>query len=127
MVLGPRIRLPGARSSCLLLNPLSPIPDLTAGTIAVRLGRLPEASDRFEAALERDPTAGSANLQLGAIASEQGRRAAALRQLRRAVALNPRYNVSRQALRAVRQGRRIEAAQINRRIARATRERIGIE
>ena len=57
------------------LNPLSPIPDLTAGTIAVRLGRLPEASDRFEAALERDPTAAYANLQLGAIASEQGRRA----------------------------------------------------
>jgi O-antigen ligase len=109
------------------LNPLSPIPDLTAGTIAVRLGRLPEASDRFEAALGRDPTAAYANLQLGAIASEQGGRAEALRQLRRAVALNPRYNVSRQALRAVRQGRRIEAAQINRRIVRATRARIGIE
>jgi O-antigen ligase len=109
------------------LNPLSAIPDLTAGTIAVRLGRLPEASDHFEAALERDPTAAYANLQLGAIASEQGRRAEALRQLRRAVALNPRYNVSRQALRAVRQGHRIEAAQINRRIVRATRARIGIE
>jgi tetratricopeptide (TPR) repeat protein len=109
------------------LNPLSPIPDLTAGTIAVRLGRLPEASNRFEAALERDPTAGYANLQLGAIASEQGRRAEALRQLRQAVALNPRYSVSRQALRAVRQGHRIEAAQINRRIVRATRARIGIE
>ena len=109
------------------LNPLSPVPDLTAGTIAVSLGRLGAAQDHFEAALERDPTSGYANLELGAIASEQGRRAEALRRLRRAVDLNPRYNVSRGALRAVRRGHQIEAAQINRRIVRATRARIGIE
>ena len=109
------------------LNPLSSVPDLTAGTIAVRLGRLGAAQDHFEAALERDPTAGYANLELGAIASEQGRRRDALRELRRAVDLNPRYSVSRQALRAVMHGRRIRAAQVNRRIVRATRARIGIE
>ena len=109
------------------LNPLSPVPDLTAGTIAVSLGRLDTARDHFEAALERDTTAGYANLELGAIASEQGRRAEALRRLRGAVELNPRYNVSREALRAVRQGHQINAAQINRRIVRATRARIGIE
>jgi tetratricopeptide (TPR) repeat protein len=109
------------------LNPLSPVPDLTAGTIAVRLGRLDAARDHFEAALERDRSAGYANLELGAIASEQGRRGEALRHLRRAADLNPRYNVSRDALRAVRRGQQIEAAQINRRIVRATRARIGIE
>jgi O-antigen ligase len=109
------------------LNPLSPVPDLTAATIAVGLGRLGTARDHLETALERDPTSGYANLELGAIASEQGRRAEALRRLRRAVDLTPRYNVSRQALRAVRQGHRIEAAQINRRIVRATRARLGVE
>ena len=109
------------------LNPLSSVPDLTAGTIAVRLGRLGAAQNHFETALERDPTAGYANLELGAIASEQGRRSDALRELRRAVDLNPRYSVSRQALRAVMHGRRITALQVNRRIVRATRARIGIE
>jgi tetratricopeptide (TPR) repeat protein len=93
----------------------------------VRLGRLAVARDHFELALERDPTVGYARLELGAIASEQGRRDEALRQLRRAVALNPRYSVSRQALQAVRRGQRISAVEINRRIVRATRARIGIE
>jgi tetratricopeptide (TPR) repeat protein len=109
------------------LNPLSATPDLTAGTIAVELGRLAVATDHFKSALRRDPTLGYAHLELGAIASQQGRRAEALRRLRRAVDLNPRYSVSLQALRAVRQGKKVKPAEVNRRIVRATRARIGIE
>jgi tetratricopeptide (TPR) repeat protein len=109
------------------LNPLSPNPDLTAGTIAVSLGRLPEAERHFSAALERDDKDGYTNLQLGALASEQGRRREALRRIRRAVVLNPRYDVSRNALRDLEKGRRITAADINRQIVRATRTRIGLE
>jgi O-antigen ligase len=109
------------------LNPLSPTPDVTAGTIAVGLGRLDEAERHFRAALERQDTSGYANLELGAIASEQGRRAEALRRLERAVVLNPRYDVSRTTLRTVRRGGHVTAAAVNRQIVRATRARIGLE
>jgi len=109
------------------LNPLSPTPDVTAGTIAVGLGRLDEAERHFRAALERQDTSGYANLELGAIASEQGRRAEALRRLERAVVLNPRYDVSLTTLRTVRRGGHVTAEAVNRQIVRATRARIGLE
>lgn len=109
------------------LNPLSPIPDLTRGTIAVRRARLEEARGAFLAALGRDERDAYAHLQLAAIASEQGRRDEALRRAALAVELNPRYDVSRQVLRALRRGRRLTAEEVNRLVALATRTRIGLQ
>jgi hypothetical protein len=109
------------------LNPLSPIPDLTAGTIAVKQGRLDAAERYFKAALDREPSDAYARLQLGAIASERGRRREALRWLTGAAVLTPNYDVLRNALQTVRRGRQLTAAEINRRIVRATIARIGLQ
>ncbi len=91
------------------LNPLSPQPALTKGTIALRLNRLDDARDAFAEALERDPREAYATLALGAIASqERGGFVRALGYMRRAVQLNPQDGVSRAALETVRSGKRID-------------------
>ncbi|HEX5853264.1 MAG TPA: hypothetical protein VFY36_09235, partial [Solirubrobacteraceae bacterium] len=52
----------------------------------------------------------------GAIASNRGRRTAALALLERAVRLNPRDTLAPQALRVVRENRRVDVAELNREI-----------
>jgi len=98
------------------LNPLSDEPDLVAASIALRYGELARANDDFLAALARTASDPYATLELGAIASQRGERAAALARLERAVRLDPRDPLARQALQTVRAGRRIDVEELNRAI-----------
>jgi O-antigen ligase len=98
------------------LNPLSDEADLVAGSIALRYGELARADANFVAALRRSPRDAYATLEHGAIASAMGRRSAALSLLGRAVQLNPREPLTRQALQTVRDGRRVNLDQLNRAI-----------
>jgi tetratricopeptide (TPR) repeat protein len=95
------------------LNPLSDRPYLVAGSIALRFGDVARAERQFSLALRRVPRDAYATLELGAIASALGERSHALGLLRRTVRLNPRDVLSREALAAVRGGRRIDLRSLN--------------
>ena len=95
------------------LNPLSAQPDLSAGTIALRLGRLDQAERAFRSARDREPANAYALLELGLIAAERDDRDRATALLSRVTRLNPRDEIARQALRDVRRGRYITTAKIN--------------
>jgi tetratricopeptide (TPR) repeat protein/predicted secreted protein len=98
------------------LNPLSDEAELVAGSIALRYDDLARADYEFSQALGRTPGDAYATLELGAIASTQGERARALALLERAVKLNPRDTLARQALLLVRAGRRVNVEELNRSI-----------
>jgi tetratricopeptide (TPR) repeat protein len=98
------------------LNPLSDEPFLVAGTIALRFGDLARADREFSRALARTPGDAYATLERGAIASTRGERTQALKLLDRAVRLNPRDELARQALALARRGRRVDVDQLNRSI-----------
>jgi hypothetical protein len=98
------------------LNPLSDRAYLVAGSIALRFGDLARAKHEFSLALGRVPGHAYATLELGAIASESGERARALVLLERAVRLNPRDPLTRQALDTVRSGKRVNVEELNRSI-----------
>jgi tetratricopeptide (TPR) repeat protein len=98
------------------LDPLSAAPDLLAGSIALRYEELTRADRAFAKALSRDPGNVYATLERGAIASAQGRRTAALVLLGRAVRLAPREDLTRAALRLVREGGRVSVPELNRTI-----------
>jgi tetratricopeptide (TPR) repeat protein len=95
------------------LNPLSDQAQLVAGSIALRYGELARADHEFSLALTRSPGDAYATLELGAIASSRGDRAQALALLERAVRLNPRDPLTRQALLLVRSGRRVNVEELN--------------
>ncbi len=96
------------------LNPLSDEPDLVAGSIALRYGELTHAQQQFSLALKRDPGDAYATLERGAIASAKGERAVALGLLGRAVGLEPREPLAREALTVVREGHRLSVEELNR-------------
>jgi tetratricopeptide (TPR) repeat protein/predicted secreted protein len=98
------------------LNPLSDEADVVAGSIALRYGELARAERDFKLALSRTPGDSYATLELGAIASASGHRASALDLLERTVRLDPREPLARQALRLVREGRRLNIEELDRRI-----------
>jgi hypothetical protein len=98
------------------LNPLSDQAYLVAGSIALRFDDLARAEREFSLALGRSPDDAYAALELGAIASESGQPARALGLLERAARLNPRDPLTRQALQAVRAGKRIDLQALNRSI-----------
>jgi tetratricopeptide (TPR) repeat protein len=98
------------------LNPLSDEPYLLAGSIALRFGDLERADHEFSLALDRDPGDAYATLERGAISSARGDRAGALRLLERTVRLSPRDELSRDALKVVRKGERIDIVELNRSI-----------
>jgi hypothetical protein len=98
-------------------NPLSPLPWLYAGSIAIQLNRYPLAESYFRRALERDPGSQYAELELGLIAARAGRRADALAHLRRSEALNPRDEIGDRALRQVARGRSVDIQRLNRALA----------
>lgn len=106
------------------LNPFSTRAQLTAATIAARLGDEDEAERWFEAALEREPDNAYALLELGVIEGQLGRRARSEALLERAVEQNPRDGVTRNALRALRRGRPLSLQAVNESILRRT-ERLG--
>jgi tetratricopeptide (TPR) repeat protein len=98
------------------LNPLSDEANLVAGSIALRYGDLARADHQFALALGRAPGDAYATLERGAIASALGRRGEALRLLEAALRLNPRDNLTREALDIVRAGKRINIVELNRSI-----------
>ncbi|HKP90591.1 MAG TPA: hypothetical protein VJT75_11545, partial [Thermoleophilaceae bacterium] len=102
------------------LNPLSPLPDATAGAIALRLDRPRTAERYYRRAIDRDPNGGAAYLELGAIVYESGRRPEGLRLLRRASALQPRDEVTSRVLRRARRGGRIDIDAMNDALRRRT-------
>jgi tetratricopeptide (TPR) repeat protein len=89
------------------LNFLSDMPDAVAGEIAARAGDLDRARLSFTRALERNPASWVARLELAAVYSLTGERAAALRLLEEARALNPRERVISEVSAAVRRGDRV--------------------
>jgi hypothetical protein len=103
------------------LNPVSAQPDLSAGTIALRLGRLDQAEAAFERARDREPENAYALLELGLIAAERDDRAEATALLQRVTELNPRDDIAARALRDVKAGRYITAARINQLLLRRAR------
>ncbi len=96
------------------LNPLSDEAYLLAGSIALRYGELARAEREFALALKRTPGDAYAMLEWGAIASSRGQRVAARRLLERAVRLDPRDELARQALALVREGRSVNVQELNR-------------
>ncbi len=106
----------GRLSDAAKLNPLSDRAYLVEGSIALRFGDLARAQQAFSKALKRVPDDAYATLELGAIASEAGARAKALELLERAVLLNPRDPLTRQALETVQAGRRVDVEALNRAI-----------
>ena len=104
------------------LNPLSDEPYVVAGSIALRFGDLTRADHEFALALARTPGDAYATLERGAVASAQGRKAAALVLLEEAVRLNPRDPLAREALAVVHRGERIDVEALNRSILRKARQ-----
>ena len=104
------------------LNPLSPVPDVAAGSILLRLGRPGEAEQRFRDALEREPGDSYSHLELGAVLVNAGRRTEGLGHLRRANTLDPRDRIIRRTLRRARRGGRINIDAMNDDIAERYRE-----
>ncbi|MGA9874541.1 MAG: tetratricopeptide repeat protein, partial [Solirubrobacteraceae bacterium] len=98
------------------LNPLSDRAHLVAGSIALRFGDLVRAEHEFSLALGRVPGDAYATLELGAIASEAGERDRARSLLERAVRLNPRDRLAREALETVYSGKRVSIDLLNRSI-----------
>ncbi len=96
------------------LNPLSDAPYVVAGSIALRTGETARADHEFALALQRVPDDAYATLERGAIASSAGRRAQALVLLERAVRLTPRDALTREALKLVRAGGRVDVGELNR-------------
>lgn len=103
------------------LNPLSNVPQLTAASIALEIGDMPRARADFAEALDHDPETAYALFELGAIAAERGERAAAVRWLRRALALTPRDELLRETLQDVRAGRSVSVEALNERIGARAR------
>jgi O-antigen ligase len=106
------------------LNPLSPLADETAALVLLRTRRTAEAKARLRKAIDRDPTAAFPYLELGAIASLQGRRAQALRLIRRGHALTPRDGPTNDALRTVERGRSLTPERLDKLIVRDIHDRI---
>jgi tetratricopeptide (TPR) repeat protein len=104
------------------LDPLSEQPYLVAGSIALRLDQVPKADGYFAKALARVPDDAYATLERGAIASGRGERAVARRLLTRAVELNPRDSLTRQALDIVRHGGTVSVEELNRSILQKAEE-----
>jgi tetratricopeptide (TPR) repeat protein len=98
------------------LNPLSDEAYLVAGSIALRFGDLTRADHEFALALGRTPGDAYATLERGAIASTENDRRGALELLERAARLDPRDPLTRQALRLVREGKRVNVEGLNRSI-----------
>jgi hypothetical protein len=80
------------------LNPLSPVPDRIAGTIALEHGQYRVAQGRFRRAISREPDGWFSWLGAGLAASELGDRASARRDFLAAARLNSRQPAISQAL-----------------------------
>ena len=107
------------------LNPLSAQPDMVGGAIAGRYEDLPEAEERFRAALAREPENWYAMLELAVARALAGDRREAVELLTRAKALNPLDPLIGEALRRVKAGRVVTFSRIDRGLAGRLCERLG--
>lgn len=105
------------------LNPLSPAPALTSGTIALEIDDLPLASEKFRQALSRDHESFYAVLELGAIAVEQKRYHRGETLLRRAEKLSPLNDIATNAIRQLKLGYPVPLDDLNRDILDRARQR----
>jgi O-antigen ligase len=85
------------------LDPLSAVPYVRLGVVAIDLERPALARRAFDSALERDPSAWYPEFQLGLLEAPESRRRA-VRRLRVARERNPREPAVRRALRALEHG-----------------------
>ena len=107
------------------LNPLSTRADILAGAIAGRVNDLPRMRLAFSRALARDPRLWYAHFELGLAEAALGHRAVALRELRRAAALNPSEDVITEVTRQVARGRPVDRGRIDRLFSERVRSRVG--
>jgi tetratricopeptide (TPR) repeat protein len=98
------------------LNPLSDQAYLVAGTIALRYGDLGRAERQFALALGRTHDDAYATLERGAIASTRGQRRRARALLQRALALDPRDALAREAMQRALKGEKVDVQALNRSI-----------
>jgi O-Antigen ligase len=105
------------------LNPLSSEPDLVAGAIASKRDDRDRMRQSFMRALERNPNSWYAHLELGLTHSVDGRRTAALRELRRALTLNPREDILHDVLEELEAGKTVSPRSVDKRFAEGIRER----
>ena len=96
------------------LDPLAAGPLLTRGVLLQRLGDTRAAERSFQDALGREPRNWFAQLELGVLRAGDGRRAAALRALDRAAALNPRQQAITTTRKAVSAGETVTATDLER-------------
>lgn len=99
------------------LNPLSPAPKQFAGSIAQRLGQRQRAERLFREAIDRDARDAYAHLELGMLLAGRGAQREAAAVLTRAHRLDPRDDITRDVLRRVRAGRKVDIAAVNRELA----------
>jgi tetratricopeptide (TPR) repeat protein len=104
------------------LAPLSARPELRAGTLAVDLDQLGRARRHFEASLDREDT-WYAHLSLALIASQEGKKAQARREIEIALTLNREDRFVSEAFRRIRRGRRLDPAAFNKDIEELNRDR----
>jgi hypothetical protein len=96
------------------LNPLSDEPKVVEGAIASRLHDRARMRSAFKEALQRDPRDWYAHLELAVVASLEGRRTVALRELADARRLDPLEPVLVDVQRDVLAGKRVSPAKIDR-------------
>jgi len=106
------------------LNFLSDRPDLVAGAIASRVRDWPRMRKSFRGALERNPHNWYAYLELGVLNSIQGHKETALGLLARAHELDPGESTTIEAIRRIRQGRRLSFGQLDRLFVQRVRRRL---
>lgn len=104
------------------LAPLSARPDLRAGTLAVDLDRLDRARRHFQRSLDREDT-WYAHLSLALIASHQGRKAEARREIGIAHTLNGEDRFVSEAVRKIGGARKLDPAAFNKDIEELNRDR----
>ena len=95
------------------LNPLSDEPKVVEGAIASRLHDRARMRSAFTEALQRDPRDWYAHLELAVVASLEGRRSVALRELAEARRLDPLEPVLAEVQRDVLAGKRVSPARID--------------
>jgi tetratricopeptide (TPR) repeat protein len=107
------------------LNPLSPTPDKAAAIIEIRRGRYDAAARELREAFERDAGDSGLHLLLGVVESEAGRSRQALRLVREARRLAPHDLVAHAALRELRRAGRLDPHRLDRWIRADHRDRTG--
>jgi O-antigen ligase/polysaccharide polymerase Wzy-like membrane protein len=99
------------------LDPLGPVPPLAEGQIGLQDRDYSAARSGFEEAAARDGQGWYARFELGLLAADRGERAAALRLLKEAAALDPREQLIDQAARSVKAGSPMDPRAAARRVA----------